>query len=155
MYCTWLLCALNHGLFVFIFSCSPADELVQQDSVTADANIDTDRTTDVTPDRTTDVTPDRTTDVTQDHTADVTQDRTTDVTPDRTTDVTPDHTTDVTPDRTTDVDLDHDIDGVHAVPFSVDRSNSLHLAYFSGSVEQLLEEVKMNTRRRRISAMLK
>lgn len=43
---------------------------------------------------------------------------------------------------------EEDHDGVHRVPFSVDRRNSAHLAYFSGSVEDLLEHSGHRQRRR-------
>ena len=54
---------------------------------------------------------------------------------------------------------DEDTDGLHQVPFSVDRSNSAHLAYFSGSVEDLLEHSGRRHRRGRresgVSAFLR
>ena len=42
-----------------------------------------------------------------------------------------------------------DTDGLHQVPFSVDRSNTGHLAYFSGSIEDLLEHSSHRQRRER------
>ena len=46
------------------------------------------------------------------------------------------------------------VDGLHVVPFTVDRSNSSHLNYFSGSVEHLLKEVG-RSRRSSITASLR
>ena len=44
---------------------------------------------------------------------------------------------------------DTDTDGLHQVPFAVDRSNSARLAYFSGSIEELLEHSSFGQQRMR------
>ncbi len=55
---------------------------------------------------------------------------------------------------------DTDTDGLHQVPFSVDRSNSARLAYFSGSIEELLEhssfgQQRMRSRKNSLSAFIR
>ena len=45
-------------------------------------------------------------------------------------------------------------DRLHRVPFSVDRRNSAHLAFFSGSVEDLLEHSGHRQRRRKVEGIV-